>query len=80
MNALTTADIARCFRPLARLAIGSGWQITRTGGGHLRWRSPRGAVFFSSATPSDNRAVANFAAYLRRAGLKTGTHAKGRLT
>jgi predicted RNA binding protein YcfA (HicA-like mRNA interferase family) len=32
----------------------AGWDITRTTGGHLRWRSPEGRVVFTEPTPSQN--------------------------
>lgn len=47
-----------------------GWEITRTGGGHLKWRPPVGRCFFTSATPNGGcRSVENDLRNLRRAGL-----------
>jgi hypothetical protein len=57
------------YRALARKARGEGWAITRTGGGHLAWRSPSGAVVYTPGTPSESRGYLNTRAEFRRAGL-----------
>lgn len=57
-------------RQLIRAAEAQGWAVSRTRGGHLRWRAPSGALVFTASTPSDWRALANILSYLRRNGLK----------
>lgn len=57
-------------RRLARAAADAGWDVKRTGGGHLRFLPPEGKPLFMSSTPSDFRAVTNFRAQLRRSGLQ----------
>lgn len=64
-------SIPREYRWLARRARAAGWRITRTKGGHLAWKPPRGRTIFGSRTPSDHRALANLARELARAGLNT---------
>jgi len=56
---------------LVHLARRQGWCVERTGGGHMRFRSPDPTAPFiiTSSTPSDQRAVRNMRAMLRRAGL-----------
>lgn len=55
---------------LIKLAIESGWRVEPTKGGHYKWTAPeRLGIFFSSSTPSDNRAIANIKGDLRRLGL-----------
>lgn len=61
--------VVKELRPLVRAAIAAGWTVTKTGGGHLRFRSPTGALVFAPSTPSDHRSVKNTAAELRRHGL-----------
>lgn len=59
------------MRPLVLAAIEQGWGVTISGGGHLRFKSPDGALVFAPSTPSGGRrAVENTAAELRRKGLK----------
>ncbi|KXV60273.1 hypothetical protein AD948_05875 [Acetobacter senegalensis] len=45
---------------------GRGWSATRTNGGHVRWQHDSGAFLFGSATPSDNRAIKNLMAQMKR--------------
>lgn len=45
-----------------------GWVVTKTNGGHLKWVSPTGNVFFSSTTPSDTQAVNQVRRDLKRRG------------
>lgn len=59
------------FRDLRRAAEKQGWTIETSRGGHLKWKSPNGKTIFSSATPSDKRAVNNHLSLLRRAGFAT---------
>jgi hypothetical protein len=54
----------------ARKARKSGWVLTRTGSGHIRWRGPDGAIVITSSTPGGgNRSIRNSRAQLKRAGL-----------
>jgi predicted RNA binding protein YcfA (HicA-like mRNA interferase family) len=62
--------LPRQQRKLAKQAKAQGWEIRRTRGDHLVWVAPNGRKVYSSATPSDHRAVKNQRARLRRAGLK----------
>lgn len=57
-------------RRLARAASVAGWNVKRTGGGHLRFQAPGGPPLFTSSTPSDPRGILNFKARLRRSGLQ----------
>jgi hypothetical protein len=62
--------IPEALRDAAKQAKRDNWEITRTGGHHLRWKSPSGAVVFLSATPRGGRhSIENSRALLRRAGL-----------
>jgi len=61
--------VPRDFRPLIDAAVAQGWQVSTTGGGHLKFQSPAGRVVFAASTPSDWRASRNLRAELRRAGL-----------
>jgi hypothetical protein len=47
-----------------------GWTVSVRRNTHLKWVSPLGYVYFSCATPSDNRAIKNIKADLKKAGLK----------
>jgi predicted RNA binding protein YcfA (HicA-like mRNA interferase family) len=42
---------------LAEEAEKQGWTITSTKGDHRKWVSPKGGIVFTSATPSDRRAI-----------------------
>lgn len=71
-TAMTRAvKVPKDMRSLARRARQQGWEITRTNGGHLRWRSPNGVVVIMGSTPnggkhSDKNAYAAF----KREGLE----------
>jgi predicted RNA binding protein YcfA (HicA-like mRNA interferase family) len=56
-------DLAR----LLRQASACGWQLVRTRKSHWLLRHPSGAVVVTSGTPSDQRALRNTRAQLRRA-------------
>lgn len=45
-----------------------GWTINISNGGHLKWVSAMGSVFFSSRTPSDRRALHKIKRDLRLRG------------
>lgn len=57
------------LQPLAQRAKQHGWRVELCNGGHLRFVAPDDRAFFTSATPSDMRAVNNFEAQLCREGL-----------
>ena len=61
--------IPRDLRRLVKTAIRCGWRLSVTGSGHLRLTSPRGAVVYFGASPSDWRAPRNVRAQLRREGV-----------
>jgi hypothetical protein len=62
--------IPEALRALARAAHRTGWRVTLTGTGHLRWEAPDGTVVITPSTPSDHRSYRNSRARLRRAGLR----------
>jgi len=59
------------IRDLKRKAERDGWAVTLTNGGHWRWQSPQGVVFFSAQTPGDYRVIKKIKVRLRQA-----THGK----
>lgn len=59
----------RGIKSLTNFALDNGWDVDRTGRGHLRFKGPEGQLVFSAGTPSDYRTLYNTAAKLRRAGL-----------
>lgn len=60
------------MRRLREAAIAAGWTVTTSGGNHLRWTPPggQGGPVFTSATPSDRRALANMRRDFRKHGLE----------
>lgn len=61
----------RELRQLVRRAQRQGWAVTYTGGGHLRWQAPDGALVFTPSTPNGGcRSLENTRADLRRVGLE----------
>lgn len=66
---MTDVKLPESYRAIGRAGRRAGWIITRRGNGHLAWRAPSGAVVFTSATPSDWRAVRDSKRLLRAAGL-----------
>lgn len=58
------------LRRLARAALAQGWQVTRTGSDHVRWRAPAGGLCFSGSSPSDKGGTRNHRARLKRMGLR----------
>ena len=63
--------IDRDVRPLVKAAQQQGWTLDFTKSGHVKMIPPAGgAPIFASKTPSDHRSLKNFAAQLRRAGVK----------
>ncbi|MGE6688991.1 type II toxin-antitoxin system HicA family toxin [Stutzerimonas stutzeri] len=53
--------------PLIEFALGEGWEVRRTPGGHLKFVKPGLPPIFTSSTASDHRASQNAWARLRRA-------------
>jgi hypothetical protein len=39
------------LRLLAKQARAEGWEITPTGSGHIRWKSPGGPIVITGSTP-----------------------------
>lgn len=63
-------DLARGHKRLRALidfALGEGWRVVRTHGGHLKFTKPGCASIYTSSTASDHRAGLNARAQLRRA-------------
>ena len=63
-------DLARGhkrLRALIEFALGEGWHVKRTPGGHLKFTKPGCAAIYTSSTASDHRAGLNARAQLRRA-------------
>lgn len=61
----------REMRPTVKTAVRQGWTLDFTKSGHVKMIPPAGgAPIFASKTPSDHRSLKNFAAQLRRAGVK----------
>lgn len=55
------------LRALIEFALGEGWRVKRTPGGHLKFSKPGHASIYTSSTASDHRAGLNARAQLRRA-------------
>lgn len=71
--------IPQQLRPLARQAAAEGWVITRTGGGHLRWKPPEGAPVFTGSTPKRfGHGDMNTRGQLAKAGLRARRPGKRR--
>ena len=63
-------DLARGhkrLRALIEFAVGEGWHVKRTPGGHLKFTKPGCAAIYTSSTASDHRAALNARARIRRA-------------
>jgi hypothetical protein len=63
--------IPRELRDLAREYERRGWTITLGGSGHLKWRSPAGALVVTAASPGHRHALEITRADLRRAERRT---------
>lgn len=57
----------RDMQDLCVEATRAGWAIGRTGGHHLRFQAPTGAMVFAASTPSDRFATTRCRADLTRA-------------
>ena len=55
------------LRALIEFALGEGWKVVRTRGGHLLFTKPDCAPIYTSSTASVYRAERNARAQLRRA-------------
>ena len=55
------------LRALIEFALGEGWKVVRTRGGHLLFTKLGCAPIYTSSTASDDRAERNALAQLRRA-------------
>lgn len=54
------------FRRIIDGMLDAGWKVSKTRRGHYKCRAPSGMTIFTSGTPSDWRAIHNFAAKVRR--------------
>jgi predicted RNA binding protein YcfA (HicA-like mRNA interferase family) len=54
------------IQALLRNVKAAGWQVSVSGGNHLKLRHPSGRIITMAATPSDWRSFANARATLRR--------------
>ena len=61
---------------LIEFAVGEGWHVKRTPGGHLKFTKAGCAAIYTSSTASDHRAELNARAQIRRA--ERGPHGAGR--
>lgn len=66
-NAHELARGHKRLRALIEFALGEGWHVVRTPGGHLKFTKPGCASIYTSSTASDHRAGLNARAQLRRA-------------
>lgn len=57
-------------RAVVREAKKQGFEVTKAGSGHLRFKAPNGALVFATGTRTDYRGHRNFLAALRRAGFR----------
>lgn len=54
---------------VAKTAIKLGWDVKVSGGNHVKWLSPDGETFLTSALTCNSQSWANFKVLLRRHGL-----------
>ncbi|RMX06825.1 type II toxin-antitoxin system HicA family toxin [Pseudothauera nasutitermitis] len=66
-NAHELARGHKRLRALIEFAIGEGWRVKRTSGGHLKFTKTGCAPIYTSSTASDHRAGLNARAQIRRA-------------
>lgn len=66
-NAHELARGHKRLRALIEFALGEGWHVLRTRGGHLKFTKSGYAAIYTSSTASDYRAGLNARAQLRRA-------------
>ncbi len=65
------------LRALIEFALGEGWRVKRTRGGHLKFTKPGCAAIYTSSTASDHRASLNARAQLRRADRQARGNGRG---
>ena len=65
------------LRALIEFALGEGWKVVRTRGGHLLFTKPGCAPIYTSSTASDHRAALNARAQIRRAEREARSQAQG---
>ena len=66
-NAHELARGRKRLRALIEVALGEGWHVVRTPGGHLKFTKSGCASIYTRSTASDHRAGLNARAQLRRA-------------
>lgn len=66
-NAHELARGHKRLHALIEFAIGEGWHVKRTPGGHLKFTKIGCASIYTSSTASDHRASLNARAQIRRA-------------
>jgi hypothetical protein len=66
------ADVPRHLKQAAKAARGAGWTVEPTRNGHWKFTPPDKSLppIITGSTPSDGRALRNFRADLKRAGLE----------
>ncbi|EOX6785727.1 type II toxin-antitoxin system HicA family toxin [Pseudomonas aeruginosa] len=74
-NAHELARGHKRLRTLIEFALGEGWHVKRTPGGHLKFTKPGYASIYTSSTASDHRAALNAKAQIRRAEREARTQA-----
>ena len=62
---------------LIEFAVGEGWHVKRTAGGHLKFTKAGCAAIYTSSTASDHRAALNARVQIRRAERETRSLAQG---
>ena len=65
------------MRALIEFALGEGWRVVRTSGGHLEFTKQGCASIYTSSTASDHRADRNARAQLRRADRQAQENGRG---
>src|SRR3546814_1787229 len=65
------------LRALIEFALGEGWRVVRTSGGHLKFTKPGCASIYTSSTASDHRADRTHRAQLRRAARQAQEKRRG---
>jgi hypothetical protein len=55
------------LKSIIRLAIKKGYTVELRKNNHYKFTAPTGKFFFTSATPSDHRAIANIVSDMKRA-------------
>ncbi|AYN19599.1 type II toxin-antitoxin system HicA family toxin [Alcaligenes aquatilis] len=65
------------LRALIEFAIGEGWHVKRTPGGHLKFTKAGYTAIYTSSTAGDHRAALNARAQIRRAAREAQSLAQG---